>query len=81
MCSKNDDATMKIARNLLASESKKGAPLKIEEVLAILRDPGHKDVDCPRVAIRMGCYACGYPDCEAMFPAPDFYDNLDKKSI
>ena len=46
----------------------------------ILRDPGHSEDNCPRVAIRMGCYACGYPDCEAMYPAPDFYPlSQDKK--
>ena len=38
----------------------------------ILRDPGHSEDNCPRVAIRMGCCACGYPDSEAIYPAPDF---------
>ena len=44
----------------------------------ILRDPGHSEDNCPRVAIRMGCYACGYPDSEAMYPAPDFPYPLSK---
>ena len=44
----------------------------------ILRDPGHSEDDCPRVAIRMGCYACSYPDSEAMYPAPDFPYPLSK---
>jgi len=44
----------------------------------ILRDPGHSEDNCPRVAIRMGCYACSYPDSEAMYPAPDFPYPLSK---
>ena len=42
-------------------------------------DPGHKAKNCPRVEIRMGCYACGYPECEATFPAPDFFDYLKEQ--
>ena len=55
----------------------------VEEIQAMIKDnseripdPGHKEENCPRVAIRMGCYACGYPESESMFPAPDFEDSL-----